>query len=127
MRAVISLCFLCCFAFCGCATSGRVRSGVSDGILLDCPKAPKCVSTQIEDERYRMEPISFSGQVRDARNAIVSIIHSMKNSKIITVNEHYVYAQFRSSVLRFIDDVEFYFDAQKKAHSLAVLRAFRFL
>jgi len=114
MRAVISLCFLCCFAFCGCATSGRVRSGVSEGKLLECPKAPKCVSTQSEDERHRMEPIRFSGSVKDARSSIISIIKGMKNSEIITVHENYVYAQFKSSVFRFIDDVEFYFDGEEK-------------
>ncbi len=114
MRAVVSLFLLCCFAFCGCATSGRVRSGVSEGKLLECPKAPKCVSTQSDDKRHRMEPIRFTGSVTDARSTIISIVRDMKNSEIITVNENYVYAQFKSSVLRFVDDVEFYFDAEEK-------------
>jgi uncharacterized protein (DUF1499 family) len=114
MRAFITLFFVCCFTVSGCATSGRVRSGVSGGKLLDCPNAPKCVSTQSKDERHRMEPISFSGRVQDAQSTIISIIKGMKNSEIITVSEDYVYAQFRSSVFRFIDDVEFYFNAQKK-------------
>jgi uncharacterized protein (DUF1499 family) len=114
MRTFIALLFVCCFTVSGCATSGHVRSGVIGGKLLDCPNAPKCVSTQSENERHRMEPISFSGRVQDAQSTIISIIKGMKNSEIITVSEDYVYVQFKTSVFRFIDDVEFYFDSKEK-------------
>ena len=37
----------------------------------------------------------------------------MKRTKIITKDERYIHAEFRSEWFRFVDDVEFCFDEQK--------------
>jgi uncharacterized protein (DUF1499 family) len=42
------------------------------------------------------------------------IILSMPRAKIVSSSEDYIHAEFRSKLFRFVDDVEFYFDAPRK-------------
>jgi uncharacterized protein (DUF1499 family) len=102
-----------CALIAGCAGK-QVRSGMENGRLRPCPDAPKCVSTQEENEKRRVEPIPYEGGLEEARHRIVDIIEGMKRSKIITREDDYIYAQFKSGIWGFIDDVEFYFDDEEK-------------
>ena len=88
--------------------------GIVDGKLHPCPKSPNCVSTQAIDENQKMEPIIYSGSLIDAKANIVSIINSLKRSKIITNEENYIHIEFRTATFRFVDDVEFLFDDKEK-------------
>jgi uncharacterized protein (DUF1499 family) len=88
--------------------------GIVDGKLHPCPKSPNCVSTQAIDEKQKMEPINYSGDLEDAKTKIISIINSLKRSKIITNEENYIHIEFRTVTFRFVDDVEFLFDDKEK-------------
>jgi uncharacterized protein (DUF1499 family) len=88
--------------------------GIVDGKLHPCPKSPNCVSTQATDEKQKMEPINYSGDLEDAKAKIIDIINSLKRSKIITNEENYIHIEFRTATFRFVDDVEFLFDDKEK-------------
>lgn len=88
--------------------------GIVDGKLHPCPKSPNCVSTQAIDEKQKIEPIKYSGSLEDAKGKILSIINSLKRSKIITNEENYIHIEFRTATFRFVDDVEFLFDDKEK-------------
>ena len=88
--------------------------GIVDGKLHPCPKSPNCVSTQATDEKQKMEPINYSGSLEDANRNIVTIINSLKRSKVITNEEDYIHIEFRTATFRFVDDVEFLFDDKEK-------------
>ena len=88
--------------------------GIVNGKLHPCPKSPNCVSTQAIDEKQKMEPIKYSGDLEDAKAKIISIINSLKRSKIITNEENYIHIEFRTATFRFVDDVEFLFDDKEK-------------
>jgi uncharacterized protein (DUF1499 family) len=88
--------------------------GIVDGKLHPCPKSPNCVSTQAIDENQKIEPIKYSGSLEDAKGKILSIINSLKRSKIITNEENYIHIEFRTATFRFVDDVEFLFDDKDK-------------
>jgi len=88
--------------------------GIVDGKLHPCPKSPNCVSTQAIDENQKIEPIKYSGSLEDAKGKILSIINSLKRSKIITNEENYIHIEFRTATFRFVDDVEFLFDDKEK-------------
>ena len=88
--------------------------GIVNGKLHSCPKSPNCVSTQAIDEKQKMEPINYSGDIEDAKAKIISIINSLKRSKIITNEENYIHIEFRTATFRFVDDVEFLFDDKEK-------------
>ncbi len=88
--------------------------GIVDGKLHPCPKSPNCVSTQATDEKQKMEPINYSGSLEDAKRKIITIINSLKRSKVITNEENYIHIEFRTATFRFVDDVEFLFDDKEK-------------
>ncbi len=88
--------------------------GMVNGKLHPCPKSPNCVSTQAIDEKQKMEPINYSGDLEDAKAKIIGIINSLKRSKIVTNEENYVHIEFRTAAFRFVDDVEFLFDDIEK-------------
>jgi len=107
------ICVFSSFLTAACASTDTVKTGVQDGRLQPCPNGPKCVSTQSEDERHRMEPIPYSGSLEEARERILSIVRGMETSQVVTVEPRYLYVQFKSKVFGFIDDVEFYFDEER--------------
>ena len=45
---------------------------------------------------------------------LISVINSMKRSEIVTVDNNYLHATFKSSLFGFVDDVEFSFDDARK-------------
>ena len=45
---------------------------------------------------------------------LISVINSMKRSEIVTAEMNHIHATFKSGLFRFVDDVEFSFDDQRK-------------
>lgn len=99
----------------GCASGDRTfPQGLKDGRLADCPASPNCVSTQASDSSKRMPTLPFIGDVASSKQKIVVIVQSLKRSKLIEDQDHYLHIEFRSAVFRFVDDVEFFFDVPEK-------------
>jgi uncharacterized protein (DUF1499 family) len=95
--------------------SGRVFSwkrpdnlGVHDGRLAPCKRSPNCVSSQADpsDREHYIAPIR--GSIAAAR----SVIESFPRTQIVRTEKNYLYAEFRTRLLRYVDDVELYFDGQ---------------
>jgi len=79
--------------------------GVKDGRLARCKRSPNCVSSQADpvDAEHYIAPIAFSGTMEQLRQAIAGL----DLATIIEAQGDYLYAEFRTPVLRFVDDVEF--------------------
>jgi len=83
--------------------------GVIGGRLAPCGRTPNCVSSQADpaDKEHYIAPIPFQG---DAIAAVRKAVESMPRARIISADSHYLYAEFRSALLRYVDDVEFHYD-----------------
>lgn len=88
--------------------------GVSDGQLRPCPKSPNCVSTQALHEQQRMDAIRFDGDATDAMRRLCEVIGAMPLAKVVSQDERYLHVEFTSRWFRFVDDVEFLIDDQRK-------------
>jgi len=95
--------------------SGRVFSwkrpdnlGVRDGRLAPSKRSPNCVSSQADpsDREHYIAPIR--GSIATARSAI----ESYPRTRVIRAEENYIYAEFHTRLLRYVDDVELYFDGR---------------
>jgi uncharacterized protein (DUF1499 family) len=95
--------------------SGRVFSwkrpdnlGVRDGRLAPCKRSPNCVSSQADpsDLEHYIAPIR--GRIAAAR----SVIESLPRTQVVRAEKNYLYAEFRTRFLRYVDDVELYFDGK---------------
>jgi uncharacterized protein (DUF1499 family) len=86
--------------------------GVRDGRLAPCKRSPNCVSSQASpsDGEHYIAPIR--GSMAAARDAV----KAMPRTTIVADKENYLYdylyAEFRTRLLRYVDDVELFFDGQ---------------
>lgn len=85
--------------------------GVQAGELADCPSSPNCVSSQSHDLSHLIEPIPYTGDPAAAIAQLKSVIESLPRTEIIAATDTYLYAEFTSALMGFVDDVEFYVDA----------------
>lgn len=84
--------------------------GVSDGKLAACPGTPNCVSSQSEDAQSTIDPLPLKGSAAESIQAIADIVKSMELTEIVEQSDRYLYAEFTSKLMGFVDDVEFYAD-----------------
>ena len=86
--------------------------GVKDGRLAPPKSTPNSVSSQIDpgDAEHYIAPIAFKGDTPAAAAAVRKAVESMRNATIIRQDGAYLYAEFRTPTMRFVDDVEFAFD-----------------
>lgn len=79
----------------------------TSGQLAPCPSTPNCVNSQSQDATHKIEPLSYSSTPTQAMAELKSAIQSMERTTIITETENYIYAEFKSKLMGFVDDVEF--------------------
>jgi len=84
--------------------------GVNNGKLAACPNSPNCVSSQSTDAVHQIAPLTFNTSPEQAIANLKSIIQSLPRTTIITETSDYLYAEFKSALMGFVDDVEFYLD-----------------
>ena len=75
--------------------------------LAPCPKAPNCVSSQATDPRNCVEPLRSTASPDIAWSMLTALVDSLARTRIVEQSEHYLRAEVRSRVFRFVDDVEF--------------------
>ncbi|NJL82206.1 MAG: DUF1499 domain-containing protein [Chloroflexaceae bacterium] len=80
--------------------------GVKDGQLASPPGTPNCVSSQSQDPRFRVDPLPLV-TISEIKMAIAQ----MERGTVVAETEDYLYAEFKSKLMGFVDDVEFYRDA----------------
>ena len=99
--------------------------GVNEGRLALPKTTPNCVYSQADpaDAEHYVAPIPFKGAAAQAVAAARKAVAAMQGATIIVQQERYLYAEFRSRIMRFVDDVELVFD--EKADLLHVRSASR--
>jgi uncharacterized protein (DUF1499 family) len=89
--------------------------------LAPCPRTPNCVSTEAPPgSSKRMDPIPYTGSLDEARARLLRVVRDHPRTRIVSdpsLEPHYLKAECRSQIFRFVDDVEFVFDeAAKQIH-----------
>ncbi|MGB3614088.1 MAG: DUF1499 domain-containing protein [Elainellaceae cyanobacterium] len=89
--------------------------GIKDGALAACPSSPNCVSSQSpqSDSEHHIEPIAVS-DTDTAMATLESIVTGLERTTIVTQSDSYLYAEFKTALMGFVDDVEFYLDRAAK-------------
>jgi uncharacterized protein (DUF1499 family) len=86
--------------------------GVKDGKLADCPNTPNCVSSQAPetDTQHKIAPLGYTSSAAEAMAKLKSVIQGMDRTEVIAESEDYLYAEFTSALMGYVDDVEFFLD-----------------
>lgn len=88
--------------------------GVNDGKLAPCPNTPNCVSSQSADTQHKIEPLTYNNSAAEAMADLKKVITSQERATIISESPNYIYAEFKSKLMGYVDDVEFYLDEAAK-------------
>ncbi len=80
--------------------------GVTSGRFAPCRRTPNCVSSQADpsDAEHYIAPLA--GTIEAVRKAV----ESLPRTTVISSTATYLYAEFRSKLLGYVDDVEFFYD-----------------
>ena len=78
--------------------------GVKDGKLAACPGTPNCVNSQATDEQSKIEALP-SVPIAEIKGVVEGIEET----------GDYLYAEFKSKLMGYVDDVEFYRDSAANA------------
>jgi uncharacterized protein (DUF1499 family) len=84
--------------------------GIANGSLASCPASPNCVTSTSPDPAHRIAPLPLNSAPETAISTLKTIIQNQPRTKIITETDDYLYAEFTSFLMGFVDDVEFYVD-----------------
>jgi uncharacterized protein (DUF1499 family) len=80
--------------------------GVTNGRFAPCRRTPNCVSSQADpsDAEHYIAPL------KGTMEAVRKAVESLPRTTIISATSNYLYAEFRSKLLGYVDDVEFFYD-----------------
>jgi len=101
------------------AFSGKppVGIGVTDGKLKPPAKSPNSVSSQadlwpdaVQKDYARIAPVAVQGDGKATIARIAKVVEDLPGSHVVEQRDDYLYAQFTTPLMRFVDDVEFWFD-----------------
>lgn len=101
------------------AFAGRPPSdlGLRDGRLKAPSNTPNSVSSQADlwpdarqKEYARIAPLPLQGDGKATIAKIAGVVEALPGARIVEQRDDYLYAQFTTAMLRFVDDVEFWVD-----------------
>ena len=86
--------------------------GVNGGQLAPVPDSPNCVSSQApaSDKEHYIAPLAVAGSASEAIAKIKAVVQAMERTEIIEETGDYLYAEFATKLMGYVDDVEFYAD-----------------
>lgn len=91
-------------ALIGCAGDRPATLGVQNNQLAGCPDSPNCVCSFETRDSHRIDPLR--GDLDTVKRAVAQ----MPRAEIIREDGNYLYAEFTSRLMGYVDDVEFLAD-----------------
>ena len=88
--------------------------GVQDGKLKRPSRTPNSVSSQADlwpgpmSESARIDPLTVKGSPQASLQQIKALAAQMPGARVVDSRDDYLYLQFTTRVLGFVDDVEFW-------------------
>ena len=86
--------------------------GVKDGRFAPCKPTPNCVSSQADpaDKEHYIAPIVYRGTMDELRRAV----EAMERATVIRQEGDYLYAEYKSRLMGYVDDVELLLDEKAR-------------
>jgi uncharacterized protein (DUF1499 family) len=91
--------------------------GIHQGKLKAPSKTLNSVSSQADlwpdapqRESARIEPIALQGDGKATIAEIARVVEDLPGATVVEQRDDYLYAQFTTPLMRFVDDVEFWYD-----------------
>ena len=88
-----------------CAGEPPQNIGIQNGRLTACPESPNCVSSFESDAEHGIQPLQAS------LRQVERVLLGLDEANIVESSDGYLYAEFTSRLMRYVDDVEFLEDS----------------
>jgi uncharacterized protein (DUF1499 family) len=95
--------------FFSCAGRRPENIGIHNDQLTTCPGKPNCVSSQDKDENHWISVFHYQGDTAAAFTRLKKIITAWDGMTLVTQTDTYLHIECKSSIMGFVDDLEFYF------------------
>ena len=84
--------------------------GVNNGKLAPVPGKPNCVSSQADanDRVHHIAPLAVSGDAKAALKKLKAAISALPRTNIVEARPDYLYVEFSTPLMGYVDDVELY-------------------
>jgi uncharacterized protein (DUF1499 family) len=97
------------------AGSPPTNIGINNGKLTACPTTPNCINSQVSaNDNQKIAPIQLTGDTPAMMTKLKQVVQLMPRTKIVKETNNYLYVEFSSKLMGFVDDVEFYFEPETK-------------
>lgn len=82
--------------------------GVANGQLAPCPNTPNCVNSQTGTGNHAIAPLPANPDPATTLAQVRAVVEAQPRTAVIEATDNYLYAEFTSQLMGFVDDVEFY-------------------
>ena len=98
----------------------NLSKGVSDVMASDkewerfkeCPPTPNCVSSETLSKARFIKRFKTGDRPEESWELLTDILKKTSNCRVISQDNNYIHAEFRTRLLRFVDDVEFRLESE---------------
>ena len=88
-----------------CAGEPPQNIGAREGRLSPCPESPNCVSSFESSEEHSIAALDAT------LDQIQQVVLALDEANIVEQSNNYMYVEFTSRLMRYVDDVEFLYDS----------------
>jgi uncharacterized protein (DUF1499 family) len=101
--------------FIQCSGSPPGDLGVRSGKLKECPPKPNCVSSQsTTEDSHNIPPFAYTSPRAEEQKRLKKILTEIPRTHLVKEEDGYLYYEFTSLLMRYVDDVEFFLDDTTK-------------
>jgi uncharacterized protein (DUF1499 family) len=90
-----------------CSGTAPDNLGIKNGSLAACPDSPNCVNSQASDAQHAIEPLPLKGSPEQTQAHLKALLSEEAQVRLVEEAPGYLRAEFSSTLMRFVDDVEF--------------------
>ena len=89
------------------------KPGNPDRQLTPCPSRRNCVCSQDTSARHAIDPLPVPESLEDPFEQLVQLMRDWPRAQLVTQTANYLHMEVRTALFRFVDDVEFYWNADE--------------
>ena len=94
-------------------TAKKPERAENPGALEPCPDSPNCVCSEDARESHTIDPLSYEGDDAAAWSKLQSVLKNL-GGKEVRAGDEYLWFEFRTKLVGFVDDVECRLNPDKK-------------
>ncbi len=95
----------------GCSGTRPADLGLQNGQLRPCPSSPNCVSSEAGTPAEKLVPPFPAPGGPAELSRLRGIVAAWPRTTVISQTDGYLHAESTSLIMRFVDDIEFRYDA----------------